>query len=309
MPATPPVYILLLNYRGTDYTLACLDSLRSLDYPNYRIIVIDNDSPDDSAERLQARLDSQPGNFTLIRSSENLGFSGGNNLGIQAVLDEVGDKAHGYIWLLNNDTTVAPDALSTLVAEARKTGGVAGSLLLNTDGSYQQSGTRFNWWTGGSKGYAESGVHDGMTVESLIGASMLIPLQAFRAAGLMDESFFLYFEDGELSFRLAQHGFRLTVCTQSRVYHEESATTGKKSRLTQYYYYRNRLRLMLPLANLPQKLSITLYSAFRLVRSIIKARLRNDPDLRISVQIQRLAFYDFWKGISGKCPHNLEQLT
>lgn len=308
MPTKPPVYILLLNYRGAGYTLACLDSLRSLDYPNYRVIVIDNDSPDDSVERLQARLNSQPGSFTLIQSGENLGFSGGNNLGIRAVLNEVGDQGHGFIWLLNNDTTVAPDALSTLVEEARKTGGVSGSLILHPDGTYQQAGTRFNWWTGGSKGYAEKSLQDGMPVETLIGASMLIPLQAFRSAGLMDESFFLYFEDGEFSFRLVRHGFRLTLCAHSRIYHVESATTGKKSRLTQYYYYRNRLRLMIPLANPLQRASILLYSAFRLARSVIKSQLRNDPDLSVSVRIQSLAFYDFWKGICGKCPHKLENL-
>lgn len=308
MPTKPPVYILLLNYRGADYTMACLDSLRSLDYPNYRIIVIDNDSPDDSSERLQARLASQPGSFTFIQSSENLGFSGGNNLAIRTILDEVGDKGHGFIWLLNNDTTVAPDALSTLVDEARKTGGVAGSLILHPDGTYQQSGTRFNWWTGGSKGYPEESLYDGMPVQTLIGASMLIPLQAFRSTGLMDESFFLYFEDGEASFRFARHGFRLTLCTRSKIYHVEGATTGRKSRLTQYYYYRNRLRLMFQLANPLQKFSIGLYSAFRLLRSIIKSRLRNNPDLQVSTRIQALALSDFWKGISGKCPHNLENL-
>lgn len=309
MPTKPPVYILLLNYRGADYTFACLDSLKQLDYPNYRVIVIDNASPDDSAEWLKARLQSQPGSFELIESPENGGFSAGNNLGIRSVLAEVGDREHGYIWLLNNDTTVEPDTLTTLVEEARKTGGVAGSLLLYPDGSYQQTGTRFNWWTGGSKGYPESAVYDGMPVETLIGASMLIPLQAFRAAGLLDESFFLYFEDGEASLRFARHGFRLTVSTRSKVYHMESATTGRKSRLTQYYYYRNRLRLLMKLANPLQKISIGAYSAFRLLRSVVKSSLRNNPEERISTKIQTIALKDFWKGISGKCPHNLDNLT
>lgn len=309
MPATLPVYILLLNYRGTDDTLACLDSLKRLDYPNYRILVIDNDSPDDSVERLKARLVSQPGSFRLIESSENGGFSAGNNLGIKEVLAEVGDRTHGYVWLLNNDTTVESDTLSTLVEESRKTGGVAGSLLLYPDGSYQQTGTRFNWWTGRTRGYPESAVKNGMAVETLTGASMLIPFQAFRAAGLLDESFFLYFEDGEASFRFARHGFRLTVSTRSRVYHKEGATTGRKSRLTQYYFHRNRLRLLFRLANPPQKLTIGLYAAFRLLRSVVKSGISNNAERRVSTRIEAIALYDFWKGISGKCPHNLDNLA
>ncbi|WP_373533304.1 glycosyltransferase family 2 protein [Vampirovibrio sp.] len=305
---TLPVYILLLNYRGADDTLACLDSLKLLDYPNYRIVVVDNDSPDNSVDRLKSRLASQPGSFRLIEAPRNGGFSYGNNLGIQAVLAEVGDRAHGYIWLLNNDTTVEPDSLSALVEEARRTGGVAGSLMLYPDGSYQQAGTRFNLWTGRTRGYPEQGVKDGMPVETLTGASMLIPFQAFRAAGLLDERFFLYFEDGEASFRFAQHGFRLTLSTKSIVYHKEGATTGKKSRLTQYYFHRNRLRLLFQRANALQKLTIALYTAFRLLRSVVKSGFSNKAERRVSTRIEVMALYDFWKGIHGPCPHNLDNL-
>ncbi len=308
MTAAPLVYILLLNYRGAAYTLACLDSLRQLDYPNYRIIVIDNDSPDDSVAVLKARLESHPGSFRLIESAANLGFSGGNNLGIQAALTEAGTQANAYVWLLNNDTTASPDSLTHLMNEALKTGGIAGSLLLYPDGSYQQVGNRFNWWLGSNRGYAERSVHNGMPVETLIGASMLIPFAAFQQAGLLDESFFLYFEDGEASLRYARQGFPLTVSTHSKIYHEESATTGKKSRLTQYYYHRNRLRLLFMFASFPQKVTISLYASFRLLRSVLKGYLKTDPDHRVASQIHMLAWMDFWKRRHGKCQHPLEQL-
>ncbi len=308
MPTNPLVYILLLNYRGTDDTLACLDSLQQLDYPNYRILVVDNASPDDSLIHLKARLSALPNSFRLIEAPENGGFSYGNNLGIQAALAEVGEREPGFVWLLNNDTTVAPETLSTLVDAARKTGGVTGSLLLYPDGRYQQAGTRFNWWTGSTKGYAENKVSDGMRVETLSGASMLIPLQAFRAAGLLDESYFLYFEDGEASLRFARHGFPMTVCTRSLVYHKEGATTGRKSRMTQYYFHRNRLRVLFQYASGPQKISIGLYAAFRLLRSVVKSALSRNPERTISTRIELLAFSDFWKGISGPCPHPLNQL-
>jgi len=312
MAVQPLVYILLLNYRGIPQTFACLDSLRALEYSNHRIIVIDNASPDDSLAQLHARLQANPDEFRLIESESNLGFSGGNNLAIKAVLDETSQDSDAYIWLLNNDTTVAPDALTPLVNEAQKTGGIAGSLLLYPDGTYQQVGTRMNWWNGGSKGYPESAVRDGMRVETLSGASMLIPLKAVRQAGLWDESFFLYFEDGEASLRYAQAGFPLTVSTKSRVFHEESATTGSKSLSTQYYYHRNRLRMLMMFANPLQKLTILAYAMFRWGRSIVKSQggknLEQKAERRVSAKVHGVAMKDFLRGVSGPCPHNLEKL-
>jgi GT2 family glycosyltransferase len=308
MTLPPLVYILLLNFRGTEHTLACLDSLRSLDYANFRIVVIDNASPDNSVERLKARLQAYPDEFQLIESDKNLGYSGGNNLGIRAVLKDSAPESDAYIWLLNNDTTVAPDALTHLVSEAQRTGGLAGSLLLFPDGSYQQVGTRMKWWTGGSKGYPASAVQDEIKVETLSGASMLIPFKALNKAGLLNESFFLYFEDGEASLRYAQAGFPLTVAAQSQVYHMEGATTGRKSLSTQYYFHRNRLRLLIMYANPLQKLTILGYAMFRLLRSIVKSRLNSDPERRVSAKVHHVAVKDFLRGVSGPCPHNLEGL-
>ena len=316
MTATPLVYILLLNYKGVANTLACLDSLCGLDYPNFQIIVIDNASPDDSVAQLKARLQEAPGEFQLIESPSNLGFSGGNNLGIQAALaaqaspspTDAQTAPDAYIWLLNNDTTVTPNSLTPLVQQAQHTGGITGSLLLYPDGRYQQVGTRLNWWNGGSKGYSESRVTDGMSVETLVGASMLIPLNAIRQAGLMDESFFLYFEDGEASIRYAKAGFPLSVATQSIVYHHEGATTGKTSLPTQYYYQRNRLRLLMMYASPLQKMTILAYAMFRVLRSVVKSRLNKDSECRVSAKVHILAVRDFLRGISGPCPHNLEGL-
>jgi GT2 family glycosyltransferase len=323
MTLAPLVYILLLNYRGTDDTLACLDSLQALNYPNYRIIVIDNHSPDDSLSRLKARLAQSPDAFHLIESSKNLGYSGGNNLGIRYALEqgcsgqteeqtEATNTADGFIWLLNNDTTVAPDALKALVQGAQKTGGLVGSLLRYPDGSYQQVGTRLSWWTGSSKGYQEASVHDGMAVETLTGASMLIPFKALRQVGLLDPTFFLYFEDGEFSLRCHLAGFQLTVTTNSTVYHKEGATTGRKSLPTQYYYHRNRLRMLFLFATPLQKITIGLYTIFRLLRSVVKSLTSRDSERRLSARVaarvQALALNDFRRGVHGRCPHNLESL-
>jgi GT2 family glycosyltransferase len=315
MSAQSLVYILLLNYRGASHTLACLDSLRQLAYLNFRIIVIDNASPDDSLTQLQDRLHAHPGEFQLIESKENLGYSGGNNLGIQAAMKANPPETDAYIWLLNNDTTVDKNALAQLVKEAQRTGGLAGSLLLYPDGRYQQVGTHINWWTGGTQGYPESAVRDGMPVETLSGASMLISFRVLRQVGLLDESFFLYFEDGEASLRYIKAGFPLTVATQSLVYHMEGATTGSKSLATQYYFHRNRLRLLMRFANPLQKITIRAYALFRLWRARLKCQVSSKSvpeskhmERRRSAQVQALAVQDFFRGVSGPCPHQLEDL-
>lgn len=312
MTEQPLVYIILLNYRGVDHTLGCLYSLKKLDYLNYRIIIVDNDSQDGSLERLQDRVHAQPWQFHLIASTSNLGYSGGNNLGIRHALQEIKEQGkkleNAYIWLLNNDTTVDPGALDALVEEAQKTGGLVGSRLLNEDGSYQQVGSRFNRWTGGVSGYTPDKVTDGMPVESLTGASMLIPALALEKAGLLDESYFLYFEDGEYSLRCKKLGFPLTVALSSRVFHKEGATTGKRSLQTQYYYHRNRIRLLLAYTNPLQQLSIKAYSTFRMLRAVVKSLSSSDPARRKTAKVQWLALRDALQGVSGKCLYDLEKL-
>ena len=96
----PDVNIIVLNYNGHDYTLECLRSLQHLMYSNVHVIVVDNDSTDGSVETIHTAFPS----MTVIETGANLGFTGGNNLGIQYALEHGAD----YIMLLNNDTIVAP---------------------------------------------------------------------------------------------------------------------------------------------------------------------------------------------------------
>lgn len=291
------VYIVILNYKGVEDTLACLDSLTALDYPNYHIVVVDNHSGDGSVERLM----SSEFSFHLIEADDNLGYSGGNNLGIQYAMDHQAD----YIWLLNNDTTVDKAALTHLVNEASKTGGLVGSLILYPDRSYQQVGTKIDWSKGGTRGIPESELKDGMRLECLCGASMLIPTAAFRRVGLLDESYFLYFEDGEFTLRALANSFVATLALRSRVYHKEGASTGKKSLRTQYYYQRNRLRMLFTYAAASEKIKIMTYTFFRLARTFLKTLFWPSSDRQQSLRAQWLGVRDFMKGISGPCPHAL----
>ncbi len=298
----PLVYILLLNYQGTNDTLACLESLQELKYPNFKIVVVDNCSGDDSLERLQ-QVQSQY-DFHLIASEENRGFSAGNNQGIEFA----NSKKSDYIWLLNNDTTVEAGALGHLVQEAQKTGGLVGSLLLYPDRTYQQVGTRIQWNTGRTRGIPETEIKDGMELPTLSGASMLIPVPLIKRMGPLDESYFLYFEDGEFCLRASRKGYPITLAIRSRVFHKEGASTGKRSPASQYYYQRNRLKMLMAYASGLDQITIILYTLFRLIRSIIKA-LFGSPDKKASAKIHWLAVTDFLKGIHGPCPHDLSPLS
>ncbi len=293
---SPSVFILLLNYRGAEDTLACLESLRGLNYPNYRIVVIDNASGDGSVEKF--RVAQSQYDFHLIESAENLGFSGGNNLGIEYAIEQGGD----YVWLLNNDTTVDGSALMYLVEQSEKTGGLVGSLLLYPDRTYQQVGTRIKWLTGQTRGVPEREIQDGMEVDCLSGASMLIPTKLVRRIGMLDESYFLYFEDGEFCLRAKKLNYPCTVALRSRVFHKEGASTGKRSLRTQYYYQRNRLKMLMRYASPMEKLTIAGYTFVRLFRSIIKA-LSGSTDRRDSARIHWLAVFDYIRGAGGPCPH------
>lgn len=302
----PSVFICVLNYGKSEQTIACVDSLKALDYPQFTVVIIDNHSPDDSAVKLSGyvqQLKAEGFSAHFIASHENKGYSGGNNLGIKYAQANNAD----YVWLLNNDTTVEPNALLPLVQEGERTGGLVGSLLLYPDRSYQQVGTTLNWWTGKVKGIEEQALQDGMRLESLSGASMLVSAKVLRRVGLLDESYFLYFEDGDYCLRASQKKCPVTLALRSRVYHQEGGTTGKHSLLTQYYYHRNRLLLMKRFASPLQFLAVLGYSVFRLFRSQIKA-MSGDQARKQSAKIHRLAFLDFIAGKQGKAPHNFDTL-
>ena len=108
----PLVAIILLNWNSYQDTLACLDSLAKIDYPNYRLVVIDNGSEDESVAKIQAAYPDLP----LAVTGENLGFVGGNNLGMQIAKNMGAD----YMLLLNNDTEVDPQFLGLMVTAAEK---------------------------------------------------------------------------------------------------------------------------------------------------------------------------------------------
>ena len=248
----PFVSIVILNWNGFRDTLECLASLEALTYDFYEIIAIDNASTDGSEQKIR---EAHP-NLTLIQSGANLGFAGGNNVGIRHALQGGAD----YVWLLNNDTVVEPDALSELVKRAQTEPKVdmCGSTLVyyhNRDVIQAYGGGTYNKWLGLSKrlGHGKSRAEpvSATEVERRLGyieaSSLLVSRCFLDTVGLMDEAYFLYYE--EIDWVTRAHGkFKLGYAKDSIIYHKEGASTGAsdyasrpKSWTADYYSVRNRI--------------------------------------------------------------------
>ena len=229
--------VVVLNYRGSADTLTCVESLRS-GSPEAVVVVVDNGSGDDILEQVRARW---PG-VTTLQTGSNLGFAGGMNVGL---LWAIRHQA-GTITALNNDTIVAPGAISALAATAR-TGAVVSPEIRYADRDAV-------WFAGGTidsatnlarhLGPAElAGAPTGLRpTQVLAGCSVTACRTVWESVGLFDERYFLNFEDSDWSVRAASLGVPLVVDTGTVIRHRVSASfTGAYTWLGLYYYTRNGL--------------------------------------------------------------------
>ena len=236
--------ILILNWNGWQDTVACVESCRQLTYPDFRVLVVDNGSHDGSEAVLRECLPE----VEVIQTGANLGFAGGNNAGIRHAMAQ----GAAYVWLLNNDTIVDPEALSALVraAEGDRAAGMVGSKIV-----YHED-PRLLWFAGAPldpacphklkhRGYNEvdHGQYDDIAPSGYVtGCSLLARSAMIEEVGLLDESLFLYYEDVDWSIRAAVKRWGLVYCPQSVVRHKVSVSSGGAgSPLAMYYCARNLL--------------------------------------------------------------------
>lgn len=240
----PEVIIILLNWNGLKDTTECLDSLKNIDYPNYKVVLVDNNSFGNDVEIIRENY----GNFIfkIIINESNLGFSGGNNIGIKTAMEMGSD----YLMLLNNDTVVEPDFLTTLVKESEKITEVGiSSPMINFYADRKKI-----WSAGGfiSK-YRASGFTYGYNKADFkfnytkyctfaSGCCLLIKREVIEKVGLLDENYFLYLEDTDYCQRANNSGFKILFVGASKIYHKVQSTTAKSNELLPLYYsVRNRL--------------------------------------------------------------------
>lgn len=323
----PRVYIILVNWNGWRDSIECLESALRLDYPNFRVLLCDNASADGSLERLAdwadgrapysapessplrhltspplpkplewARIDRDRAEradlagdprLILVETGANLGFAGGNNVGMRYALAR-GDA--DYVWLLNNDTLVEPDCLTAMVRRLQRSAQPAscGSRILYYDDPavvQALGGGRFNRWTAicsqslgrflpASQAVDPAQYERQMTY--IVGCSWLLPRDYLESVGLMDERYFLYYE--EVDWVLAARGrYALCYADDARVYHKEGSSIGSptgerpSSLLSDFYIFRNKLwitRKYFPLG-LP---SVYLFSLVQAARRALRGQ-------------------------------------
>lgn len=215
--------VILLNWRGAIDTIECVRSLLNSGIELANIIIVDNDSQDSSVIDIK---NSFPGAF-LIESSRNGGFAYGCNIGIRAALE----KEYEYIWLLNNDTTVNESTLpSMLKCASEGKYKIIGSVLRDSCfpwGIQAIGGGDVNFLSGVTKHILKP--ENLGKLDYITGASMLINRSVIEEIGLLDESFFMYWEDIEFCIRARKKGYSMGVALSSNVYHKEGASAKKSS--------------------------------------------------------------------------------
>lgn len=240
--AAPLVLIVLLNWNSLDETRTAVASVLRMDYPNFRVLIVDNGSHDGSVVELRKLVDER---VELLESPVNTGYTGGCNLGMERGL-AMGAK---YIWLLNNDAIVGSTVLSSivLVAESDERIGLvtpqiaalheeritfAGGVISLDEAVYNETNdpaVAAEW----AQRYPDAGL--------VIGTAMLVRVELIRKIGLLDTAFFAYFEDIDYSARSVRAGFRNVVDSNSVVRHlEKNRNTNPLEIRPHYWYYMAR---------------------------------------------------------------------
>ena len=286
----PKVTVVIPNWNGMDHIRECLESLLQVDYPNYDVIVVDNNSEDGSP----AAIAEEFPNVQILRNSDNLGFAEGCNVGIRQAMK----SGSAYVWLLNNDTLVDRLSLTVLVQTAERDNsiGMTGSKICYYDNPTVISGVgmKIDWIRGETYpvGWHEPdmGQYDNhRDVDGLEGSSLLIKRRVCEEVGLMDKDYFLYAEEIDWCVHARQRGFRCVVVPESIVFHKGGASSGENYRpVFSYYNTRNMLRTISKRFSFPRR-EIYLFTAilsklWKIRRHIVKASI---------VKICRSKAYEF----------------
>jgi GT2 family glycosyltransferase len=240
----PLVSLITINYISLKDTIEFLESALNLTYPNLEIIVVDNNSPtgkpsDETKSKFQSVI--------FIESDKNLGFAGGNNLGLKIAKGE-------YFFLLNNDTLLFPDFLEPIVEfmQAHPDVGMASPKVLYPDGKTVQfaGAIGISPYTGRGKRIGlmelDHGQYDINCKTDLgHGAALIIPRKIITHVGLMPEVYFLYYEEHDWAEQIKRAGYLVYYFGKSKIIHKESMSTGgDDSPLKVYYMTRNRILFM-----------------------------------------------------------------
>lgn len=301
------IYISVLNFNNRENTIECLKSLQKVNFGNYEVNVVVEDNASSEALRITEK-DFKDLNLKIIYNKENLGFSGGHNVGIKYALSKNAD----YIVILNNDILLDKNFLQELVETAeKKDAGIVCSKIYFAPGfefhkgkySEKELGKVF-WYAGGLIDWAnviakhrgvdevDKGQYDvEEETDFATGCCMMVRANVFKKIGLLDDSYFLYYEDSDFSQRAKLSGFKIYYSPKSILWHKNAASAGGPgSPLQDYFITRNRLVFGIKYAPFRAKLALIRES----IETVFKGR-----------KFQRKGIIDFYLRRLGKGSYRL----
>src|SRR3990167_4889128 len=276
--------IVILNFNGLDDTLACLDSIKKLidDGIGVETIVVDNFSSDGSQEALSKIKD-----INFIQNQDNLGYAGGNNVGIKYALKRRADA----VLILNNDTIVEPKLIMNLVAALNQGDLISPKIYFAAGHEFHKSRYsqkelgRVIWFAGGEIDWSNVlGKHLGVDevdggqfakrkqITFATGACMFVKREVFEKIGYFDEKYFLYLEDMDFCVRAKNAKFKIIFEPSAVVWHKNAGSSGGSGSILQdYFITRNRLLFAYKYASLKTKFAV-LRQVLRQIKNPIKRK-------------------------------------
>jgi GT2 family glycosyltransferase len=284
----PRVYILILNYRNWQDTLECLESIFRLQYADFHVIVVDNDSGNNSLERLMEWADSASSSYqyfhsrdlatiahpaslsrlVFIQNETNSGFAGGNNVALKLLVDE-----DAYVWLLNPDMVVQEDTLTELVNFAS---GLTPRSIIGAVTKYHKQPGKIHFYGGCRIRFYSATVVPITTpdqvsrLEYISGGSLFTKAAGFREIGLLPEEYFLYWEETDWCYQARQAGYQLAVCPTAICFDKIGTSIGRGF-AAEYYYTRNGL-LFVSRYQAGKIPFVVFFSLFRLLKRVLSGR-------------------------------------
>jgi len=280
-----PCYILVVNYKRWEEALECIRSVFASTYPNFKVILTDNRSDNQSLEMIRQDLEDKPvelpvsrgqlktilvrhqafaslavsqlPDLTLVQNDANPGFAAGNNIALRAVMGE-----DAYIWLLNPDMTVAEDTLTEMIRCAQSGSNTIVGAVHRSFYDHEKvilyGGARVNYWIGNNSFISKP--EDIGRTGYISGGSLLTDASSFRTVGLLPEEYFLYWEETDWCYQAREKGFPIVVCERATCYDKRSTTIGNGF-WADYFYTRNGLLFLKKFkrAYLPSALLMTFF--------------------------------------------------
>lgn len=234
------ISVIIVGYNSIEYLSDCLKSIYQSDYKKFRVIFVDNQSTDGSADYVQKSFPQA----LVVRNKSNNGYAGGNNIGIKEALKLKSD----YVFLLNPDTIVSKSCLTSIAKRIDGKTILQPLILLHENGKKTElvntTGNRLNFlgfsYCNDYRKPSDQIVEKDIPAAS--GAAMFLPVSLIKRVGAFDESFFMYHEDVDLCWRLRMAGYNIKLIPEARIWHKYHFGRNKQK---MYWAEKNRLRFIL----------------------------------------------------------------